>query len=399
MPGWIDAASGGIGGLLSTGLSAIFNRGSQKRAMKWQTSEREASQEYNTSEREASQNFQDQQRVAQNAYAEDIYQNYQSPEAMVRQYKAAGLNPALAADGGSAGSISASSGSSGGAPSGTHVSTPGSPATPFMPYEGMMAGFQSMSQVLKNLADARKSGVETDQLEKQFGEVMRQWKLDNDSKELLLSIDKKYLSDKALATLQSIQADVVNKTLTGDELRKRIDLLGKELHLKQNEIDTWYQTFNKNMEEQQSRIDANNASVRESYAKADESFAKARYTRESIANLHKELEVMSSVISKNNADAALTSQTMPLVIDKLASEADKTDSETLINSVKYVTELIQQENGRARLRNLVLNGSEEVPGGHITQEVARLVWSSESDTHEDDWNRAENHIKDSGYQK
>lgn len=219
----IGSAISAIGGAASTALTNAQNLKMQRESQKWQTSEREASQEYNTSERLGSQEFQDQQRQAQNQYAEDIYNQYQSPLAMVEQYKAAGLNPRLAMENGSGGSISASSGSSGGAPSGSHVS-PGSVAPPYMQAQGYTQAFSTIADSLKSLGEAKKLGMETKYYEEQITESIKGMKLDNLSKELYYEVDKKYLDKKEASLLQ----ESLQRLAKGDlDVKQASEILNK----------------------------------------------------------------------------------------------------------------------------------------------------------------------------
>lgn len=162
-------ALGGLAGLAGSIYQGEQNKKMMREQMKFQTSEREASQGYQTSERLGMQGFQDAQRNAQNQFAIDMYEKYQSPQALAAQYREAGLNPALAVQGG-AGDVSASSGSTGGAPSsgapvGAHINPP---------YQSMnsiadsinatISGLTSIAKAKKDLADAKKTGVETDKV-------------------------------------------------------------------------------------------------------------------------------------------------------------------------------------------------------------------------------------------
>ena len=77
----LSAGIGAAGSLLGGFFSHNYNRWMLKQQMK-----------YNTSEREASQDWQNQQREAQNQFSEDMYNKYSSPQALVNQYQAAGLD-------------------------------------------------------------------------------------------------------------------------------------------------------------------------------------------------------------------------------------------------------------------------------------------------------------------
>lgn len=251
-----QAVAAGIGA-----LGSIFqhnqNRGMTREQMEYQTAEREASQAYQTSEREAQQAYQTSERNAQNAYQEGIYNKYQSPEAMVRQYQAAGLNGKLAVEGaGSLGNMSVSSGNSGGAPS-SGAPHGASIAPPYQQGNIFASGFQNMAAAMAALGQAKKTGVETSQMEQLFTEEFRRLKLSNDAQALYNSVNKDFLNKKTAAELEKLLTEVTNGTITSEILRSQLEGLAKDNLIKQNEIDTWYERFNANIRESNSRSDLN----------------------------------------------------------------------------------------------------------------------------------------------
>lgn len=238
-----SAASPIIGAVGTIGSALLGNSSNQqlsKKQMAYNTSEREASQAYQTSEREA-----------QNLYAERMYNNYQSPAAMVKQFREAGLNPRLALDSGSMGQIAASSGSSGGAPSGSM------PSMPYQPGNIFSTGFMDIANSFKAIAEAKRAGAETNSIESLLEEQLRGIKLSNDAQDFLNSVDRKYLDDERAKMLASVVQDISLKKLQGRELRKKLQLLAKENIIKQNVVDTWYSRFQGDMEEQMSRTGVN----------------------------------------------------------------------------------------------------------------------------------------------
>lgn len=236
----IPSLIGAVGSIGSTLLGNHSNQAMFNKQMKYNTSEREASQAYQTSEREA-----------QNAYSERMYNQYQSPQALVRQYQEAGINPRLAFDAGSAGTMSAVSGSSGSAPAGAMASPPYQPGNIFS------TGFMDLANSFKAIAEAKKAGAETGSIEALLGEQLRGIKLSNDSQDFLNSVNREYLNKERAALLTSTLRDIENKSLQGVELRKRLQLLAKENIIQQNVVDTWYTRFQGDMEEQMSRTGVN----------------------------------------------------------------------------------------------------------------------------------------------
>lgn len=205
----IAAGIGAAASLAGTAMANSSNTNLNNRNMVWQEDQTRKAQEY-----------QNQQREAQNAYLTNLYKQYQSPQAMAQQYRDAGFNPALALDKGSVGS--AQGASNGGAPIASSPST--------IPFQGYNFGsnFQDMASAFNMLAQAKKTGVETSNLERIFGEQLKQIQLSNEAQKLINSVNMKYLDKQAQATLSNTLKDIALKDLTGDELRKKIDLLAKE---------------------------------------------------------------------------------------------------------------------------------------------------------------------------
>lgn len=171
--------------------------------------------------------WQDSQRIAQNQYAEDMYNMYQSPAAHVHQYSDAGLNPRLAINSSSVGRVSASLGSSGGAPSGTHVNPMGySPL--YMDTKGFASSFGEIANALKSLSEAKKNGIDTEYLEDEWKQKLKSYKLSNAAQELLNSVNIKYLDKKEQAILDKFAVDIANGKITGSNLMEQLELLKKE---------------------------------------------------------------------------------------------------------------------------------------------------------------------------
>lgn len=226
------ASIGAIGNLIGNAQNSRIAR--QQRD--WQTSERLASQDYNTSERVASQQWQDMQRISQNQFSEDMYNKYQSPEAMVKQYQAAGINPAAALDHMQGGSINASSGSSGGAPSGTHVATPNTSA-PFQNVGAWADSFASIANALKSLGDAKRTGIETKYYERQILAQIRGAELENDFRALHLDIDKVYAKPMARAAYEKLGAEIAKTNMDVQIAEKQVDILVSQGQMAKDEAE------------------------------------------------------------------------------------------------------------------------------------------------------------------
>lgn len=236
----------GVGG---TALGYAYNKKLMQAQQAYNTSEREATQAYNTSEREAAQAYNTGEREAQNAYAEQMYNTYSSPEALVRQYEDAGLNPRLAIGSNTAGSVAASSGHSASVSpqsSGMLGMTP-----PYQDVNSFSQGFVNIASALKSLADAKKAGMETYQIEQTLAEQLRQYRLSNDAIEFANKLNVKYGDEKQRREIESLIVDIAKGQEEVGEIRHRIDILVQQHRISKYEADKWldnYEVKRRNME-------------------------------------------------------------------------------------------------------------------------------------------------------
>ncbi len=236
----------GIGG---SALGYSYNKKLMQAQQAYNTSEREATQKYNTSEREAAQAYNTSEREAQNAYAEQMYNTYSSPEALVRQYEDAGLNPRLAIGSNTAGSVAASSGHSASVSpqsSGMLGITP-----PYQDVNAFTQGFVNIASALKSLADAKKAGMETYQIEQTLAEQLRQYRLSNDAIEFANKLNVKYGDEKQRREIESLIVDIAEGQEKVSEIRHRIDILVQQHRISKYEADKWldnYEVKRRNME-------------------------------------------------------------------------------------------------------------------------------------------------------
>lgn len=177
---WIAPMIGAIGSLASGAAGAISAGKVNRRGS-----------DLVTSENRLNRDFQANQAAISRTWAENYYNEYQSPSSMVRQYEMAGLNPALMY-----GSAGASVGPSASVPSG---STSGSSMTPTF----HVPDWSELADAAMSFAQIKNINADTDNKKKQ-GE----------------NID---------ASTQSMLADVDVKIHTVDEIKSNIKKNEKEL--------------------------------------------------------------------------------------------------------------------------------------------------------------------------
>lgn len=192
-----------------------------EKARSFTTAERLAQQGYQTGEREAAQQFSSQE--AQKAAEREAM--YNSPVYQSGQLRQAGINPAVyfgnhASFGGS--SAPAASANGGSAPSGASSPMPsgvqGLSPVGFTPPD-FSSALQGAAQMVKALADAKKTGMDTRFLEETFEERVNQLTLGNEEKKALIDGFKldnalkrarlPYEAKKAAAELNKLYSEIL----------------------------------------------------------------------------------------------------------------------------------------------------------------------------------------------
>lgn len=239
-------------------------------------------------------------------FQEDMYNKYQSPEAQMRQYQAAGLNPALMYEGGvdingpSGGSAASVSGAVGG----------DSPSNGFEQVMGIMSQFMNMitgaSGIGSSVMDVvNKSKATNSTVALQDADIAKKEeetkgiKIDNERKQLQLAIDRAVQASviseaQAKAFKAAWEADVLAgvpvETATKNVLTK-FDIDAADLDKKGSEAE-------------KNRADADKAS-------AEAELARGRNTREVAKNvadikfINKQMDVLDSQKTLNGAEEEL----------------------------------------------------------------------------------------------
>ncbi|WGL30885.1 DNA pilot protein [Dipodfec virus UOA04_Rod_468] len=322
---------------IGSAVGSIFGAISQNSTNKTNLRIARENREWQTGEREAQQQWQDQQRIAQNQFSEDMYNKYESPEAMVNQLTAAGLNPRMASDG-NIGSVQASSGSSGGAPSGQSAPIPTMQPTNFA------GGFQDMAAAFSALAQARKAGVDTDIAMKMFTPQFQKSIAEAKGQELVNSINStklKYLDAKEKGEVEEILLRIANGQVQGDILRKDLDILVNKKLIAKYEADTWYDKYRRDADYIESQTNLNNAK------------ASAVPSEIEVNKANSFAHTMQGWLS--NAETVTANQIRDTLIENAKKEGSKLDEETLRTRAQRIStdmeNLIRSVTGNSSIPN------------------------------------------------
>lgn len=353
----MDPLSAGIsagGSIFSSIFGSLFNSGLAAQTRKWQTKEREASQDFQNQQREASQAFQTSERQDQNAFSEQQYLKYNSPQAMAQQYRAAGLNPSVMMSGSAGQTVS--SGSTGGAPSGSSPGF-GSVNPPYMQSESISSAFGNLANAMKSIADAKRSGVDTKILEAKANDLIKQESLRTAGMELLNQYQGK-LNEKTATEILKIAQDIETGKLTQNELHERIGILGKESKLKQFELDNIENTYRHQME----NLEAD-TNLKKSSTKLNEAQTEVAY---------RTITEIASRVAKNYAEA----RNLNIHSDQVLQFQDAT-FEKLLNEVvgNQLDNSLKQDAHSLnihKIKNMIEYGVEQIPGSIIDSVVTRL---------------------------
>lgn len=196
-----EALGLGLAGLAGSALSASAAESNNRQALAFNKWSQLQAQEYQTQ-------MYNQQRLDQ----ENFYNKYQSPQAIAHALSQLGVNPAVALSGGhGVGSAPAAM------PSGMSSPALSAPALENTG-EHWAKGLTNITSSIAQLSSASKTNAEAKQILQTMPELVRQYFLDNNNKEianeynsLMLSIQQKYGDSKAAADLtESISRTLVN---------------------------------------------------------------------------------------------------------------------------------------------------------------------------------------------
>lgn len=278
-PAVAGALIGAGSSIVSGAITGASNIGAAKMNFRQALQMSREQQNYNSREASYARDWQEKMWNQQNEYSEDVYNRYSSPSAVKRQMLEAGLNPALVMDSGSVGSVATNSPASAPAAS---ASLPTTPQIPYMGYDMLSNGFVNAAQALKAIAEAKKIGVETSQLEQLFGENLKHVRLSNVSLELANSMDAirlAHLDDKERLAVQQALKTLSLTDVDIDKKRHEIDLIIEQGLIAKNERETWYKKFNAELDNINADTNLKGAQSNAANASANANNALAAFTR------------------------------------------------------------------------------------------------------------------------
>lgn len=341
--GTIGAGIKGIAGLFGLGSGP-----SQEDLMKWQESMLQKQLDFQSSEAQKQRDWQLDMWNKNN--------QYNTLAAQMRRVSDAGVNP-YALVNGSSYSSQASQMPSGAMPSGTGSIPQPAPNTDLQSFEG----FNLISSAMKNIADAKRQGVDTDFLEKSFNTRLDSLIKDNnlkDAQKEILSLTAYYLPKEKNAQISAELAKVRNLDAQTDnfhaqlyEIKANIDRIISETNLnksRKREIDDWLDKwFDKYYDEQ---IKLFKSEQTKNYASA---------------NLSSEQAVTQTAIRENlGADTNLKKQTEKY-------QKALTESTALDNEVRSANKGVEKSAKAAEYINYVKQAGIATEQQQIALEMAR----------------------------
>lgn len=225
---------------------------------------------------------------------------YNNPVEVVKRLRAAGINPALAMSG-SLGSAM-SSAASGGQPQ--MAATPASPTmvapqmqNPAPYYQNIATGISDAmfkaSQIAKNFAEAKKTGVDTKRLEKSLQSYLDEQEASAKIQKLNAYLLEKYGDQKHSGEVNKLFKEIDNLTLQGDLLHAQYRLTQLEGNIKATEDKMLDEKYKRVKE----YIDAELEQMKQNYLKTQaERLAIPQQVR---------AQLLSAIAAGKQADAAM----------------------------------------------------------------------------------------------
>lgn len=259
---------------------------------------------------------------------------YNSPAAQRSRLEAAGLNPYMMLNGGSAGTAQTMSGSAGAAPSGGAPSAQGvtpPTATPYSAdYSGVTAGLGRAIDVLSSLSDRKVKEAQADNLR----------------------IEGKYIAGKAMAQILQMKTEAKTK-----EARLAMDKLVNDVR--------------KNL--MSSQIAVNDQNIAESKARTEIAVTENLMRQQELSFLPQAQKLQ---LAQGAADIAfrysqknLTDKQARHEVEKLAETVVRANGQALQNQFDAETYKARVRSVRASLYNAIIHSNTNIPGVAVTRLV------------------------------
>lgn len=229
---WLSGIGKGIKSLFNKSTGADLTN-AERQTMDWNAQQAEANRSFQSAEAEKARQWQ-----------EDYYNQYESPQARIRQYEDAGLNPALLY-GSQLGSGSAPSAS---LPAGDSVSVglPSSGAGDLLSFIGQMMSVKSLINNNNAGADAKRADAENKRADTKLKEQQHDWnpklwkseidKSDANTKNLLAGVEQLQASTASIFKDIDLKDSQINEIIARTDNIK-VDTVKKDLEKQGVEVN------------------------------------------------------------------------------------------------------------------------------------------------------------------
>lgn len=207
--------------------SQAFNASEAQKARDFAQMQQEDSQAFNASEAQKNRDFQAAEAEAAFERERDFYEQYQSIGAQVRQYREAGLNPALLYGGVSSGSSTPSSASAAG--SAASSSPVSAAAATSSPVSAAMAALPEVAMIGKQIAEIQNIRANTAKTEKETS-----W-LDDINTTNIDNLRSMISERKSAIELNSAQVDQISQSIA--ESVKRCSVMDSQIRVNDSMVD------------------------------------------------------------------------------------------------------------------------------------------------------------------
>lgn len=284
---WLRKAGKWLKGV-GKGVASLWNKATGSDL----TNAERQTMDWNAAQAEQNRNFQSAEAEKARQWQEDYYQQYESPQARIRQYEEAGLNPALLygqnIGSGAAPSTSLPSGDS------ASVGLPSSGAGDLLSFIGQMMSIKSL--INKNNADADNASADADnkRADTDLKNQQKEW----NPKLFQSEIDKNEANAANLLAGVKVAEEQVNKFIADE------NLISSQINLNEQQAQLILQQCNK------TAVEAANERLKASGIKSNNRLIAQQVLTEIVRTSLTEAEeyLTNAKINETNANTALVSQ-------------------------------------------------------------------------------------------